>query len=100
MRCGEWPLLDHPICQSSVNNPVWTIQAPLQRLDYAQAARTPASLFGVDSGGIVGPGPLLLLCPLLPAPRLRLAALEVVAQRLRQTPLRCRLFLLLLLMHL
>src|SRR5262249_55495783 len=47
------------------------------------------SLLGVDSGGIVGlTGPLLLLA----TPRLRLAALEVVAQRCRQTPLRRLLF--------
>jgi hypothetical protein len=50
------------------------------------------SLLGVDSGGIVGAAagnPLLFA-----APRLRLAALEVVAQRGRQTPLRGLFFLL------
>jgi hypothetical protein len=46
------------------------------------------SLLGVDSGGIVRLGPYLLLA----APRLRLAALEVVAQRRGETPLRCRFF--------
>src|SRR5262245_8270975 len=59
----------------------------------------PRSLLGVDSGRIVGLGPCvplaLFLGLLLAAPRLRLAALEVVAQRLGQTPLRSRLFLLL-----
>src|SRR5690242_1999624 len=63
----------------------------------APAAR---SLLGVDSGGIVGLGryfmlgfvPGLVLGFLLAAPRLGLAALEVVAQRLRQALLRRRLF--------
>src|SRR5262245_48870812 len=69
------------------------------------AHRPPAacSLLGVDSGGIVGLGPCgvlglvlgLLLGLLLAAPRLGLAALEVVAQRPRQTLLRRHLFLLL-----
>ena len=49
------------------------------------------SLLGVDSGGIVGVARRALP---LATPRLRLAALEVVAQCRRQTPLRRRLFLL------
>src|SRR5262249_30753225 len=48
------------------------------------------SLLGVDSGGIVGlAGPLHRLA----APRPRLAALAVVQQPRRQSPLRRRLFL-------
>jgi hypothetical protein len=51
------------------------------------------SLLGVDSGGIVGLGPNLLLLGLFfAAPRLRLAALEVVAQRVCETLLRRRFF--------
>ena len=63
--------------------------------------RPPAacSLLGADSGGIVGLGPCLVLGLLLgllvAAPRLRLAALEVVAQRRGETLLRRHLFLLL-----
>jgi hypothetical protein len=59
------------------------------------------SLLGVDSGRIVGLGPRrvlflgLLLGPLLAAPCLRLAALEVVAERSGETLLRRRFFLLL-----
>ena len=54
------------------------------------------SLLDVDSGGIVGLGPAfvlgLLLGLLLTAPRLRLAALEVVAERRDETLLRRRFF--------
>src|SRR5207249_4138101 len=52
---------------------------------------TRGSFLGVDSGGIVGAAGGALL---FTAFRLRLAALEVVAQCRRQTPLRRRLFLL------
>src|SRR5262249_39264989 len=69
--------------------PLWTFRPTLQSLGCAQVA--PAeSLLGVDSGGIVGFCPHLLLA----APFLCFAALEVVTQRRGQTPLRHRLFLL------
>src|SRR4051794_22328872 len=90
-------LLGHPICLAGMSHPRMDHPGHPAKPGLRTGRLAACSLLSVDSGGIVGLGPChLLALPLglscFAAPRLRLAALEVVAQRSGETLLRRHLF--------